>query len=200
MAELLLVRDAILNTFAIFRDQITRSMKTFSKLHLFLLLSFLFAFSGCMKKEEFPVEPQIAFGSFVKIIDGSGIDNRGVLEISYTDGDGDIGLSQGDTLPPYDYNFFMKYYEKQNGVFKEVFITYFNEYTQMIDTLDMNARIPMLTPSGRNKAIKGIIQDTIFINNYDSPYDTIRFEVFIKDRALHESNTIITPEIFIKKQ
>jgi hypothetical protein len=153
-----------------------------------------------MKKEEFPVEPFITFNGFVKINDGSGIDNRGVLQIGYTDGDGDIGLTQNDTLPPYDYNLFMKYFEKQNGVFKEVYITYFNDYTQKLDTLVMNARIPVLTPAGRNKSIKGIIQDTIFINNYDSPYDTVRFEVYIKDRALHESNTVTTPEIVIKKQ
>jgi|OpeIllAssembly_1097287.scaffolds.fasta_scaffold463178_2 hypothetical protein len=175
-------------------------MNSLSKILLILLIPVLFVFQACLEKVEFPIEPAIKFNGFAKIIDSTGIDNRGILEISYQDGDGDIGLTERDTLPPYDYNFFVRYFEKINGQFEEVFIKFYNNETGEYDTINMNARIPLLTPAGKNKAIKGIIQDTLYINNYSSPNDTIRFEVYIMDRALHESNHVTTPEIRIIKQ
>jgi len=66
------------------------------------------------------------------------------------------------------------------------------------DTIYHNARIPVLTPDGSNKSIKGEIEDTLFIYNYESEFDTIMFEAYIVDRALHKSNTIETP-IIIRK-
>lgn len=175
-------------------------MNSLSKILLILFIPVLFVFTACLEKVEFPIEPEIRFNGFAKIIDSTGIDNRGIIEIYYQDGDGDIGLTEKDSLPPFDYNFFIRYFEKINGQFQEVFITYYNNETEEYDTINMNARIPMLTPISKNKAIKGIIQDTLYINNYTSPNDTIRFEVYIRDRALHESNRVTTPEIWIKKQ
>lgn len=173
--------------------------KISSNIAIFLLAAMLML-GACMEREEYPPEPIIQFKAFYKLVDGSGIDNRGILEFTYTDGDGDIGLYDYDTIPPYDYNLFVKYYEQQNGVFKEVFLTYEDPFTGDIDTVNLNARIPILTPTGKNKAIKGTIQDTLFINNYESHYDTVKFEVYIKDRALNESNTIETPPIIIDKE
>ncbi|MCK5337727.1 MAG: hypothetical protein KAJ50_02905, partial [Bacteroidales bacterium] len=87
------------------------------------------------------------------------------------------------------------YFEMQNGELKEVPILWFNPETELYDTLTLSARIPNLTPHGVNKAISGEIQDTLFIYNFNSTYDTIKFEAFIIDRALNESNTISTPLI-----
>ncbi|MFA5783036.1 MAG: hypothetical protein WC868_12290, partial [Bacteroidales bacterium] len=62
-----------------------------------------------------------------------------------------------------------------------------------------NSRIPVLTPNGENKSIKGDIEVELFINNYVSNYDTIAFDVSIADRALNVSNTIRTSDIIVKK-
>ena len=83
----------------------------------------------------------------------------------------------------------------QNGELKEVPIVWFNPQTEQYDTLSLSARIPNLTPEGINKAISGEIQDTLFIYNFNSDYDTIKFEAYIVDRALHISNKISTPLI-----
>lgn len=174
--------------------------KFVSKVLLILLVPVFFTFVSCLERIEFPPEPMIKLNGFAKIIDSTGYDNRGIIEIYYEDGDGDIGLTQADTLPPYDYNFIIRYYEKKDSRFEEVFLTFYNTTTQQYDTINLNARIPLLTPTGKNKSIKGIIQDTIYINNYSSPYDTVRFDVYILDRALHQSNTVSTPEILIDKQ
>jgi len=159
--------------------------------------------SSCKKYEDYPPEPFIKFMDITLLRDEQGIDQRGVLRFSFSDGDGNIGLYDYDTLPPYDYNLFVKYFEKQNGVFKEIFLitpNYINDTTIVYDTATFNGRIPILTPAGKNKAISGEIEDTLFVNNPLSSFDTIMFEVYIQDRELNKSNTIQTPPIIVKKQ
>ena len=168
------------------------------KLNIFFLIIFLaigILFSSCIKKEEYPFVTHIEYVDFTKIQNSLGIDEKGILKISFTDGDGDIGLAPGDTFGPfsrdsaYYYNFFIKYFEKQKGIIKEIELPFPN-----------NSRIPFLTPSGKNKALKGDIEITLFINNPLTTYDTILFQAYIVDRALHKSNVISTPEIKVKKQ
>ena len=171
---------------------------------IFLFLVFgLIAVHACKKYEDYPPEPSIEFLDFVLLRDDQGIDQRGVLRFSFTDSDGNIGLYDYDSLPPYDYNLFIRYFEQKNGIFEEVFLitpSYINDSTIVYDTASFNGRIPILTPAGKNKSISGEIEDTLFVNNPLSSFDTIMFEVSIKDRLLNESNTIQTPPIVIKKR
>ncbi|MEI6124448.1 MAG: hypothetical protein WCQ95_12560 [Bacteroidota bacterium] len=162
-----------------------------TKLFLLYFLTILFS---CTKEESFPPEPYIEYLSFAKIQNSSAIDNKGILKIYFTDGDGDIGLSKKDTIAPFDksstfyYNFFITYFEKQHG-----------QFIKVIPSVTFNSRIPVLTPTGNNKSLKGEIEIEVYFNNPFSLYDTIKFEANIADRALHISNTIITPEIVVKK-
>ena len=174
-------------------------MKFLSKISLIFILGISLTAISCSKKEDFPDTPVITYESFAKIYNSQDIDDKGILEFSFTDGDGDIGLYRWDTAAPYDYNLFITYFEKKNGEFEEVILTYFNNVTQRYDTISFDARIPIINRSGEDKPFKGKIEIELFINNYFSDFDTIRFEAFILDRALNVSNTIITPEIIIKK-
>ena len=159
-----------------------------------IIIIFIILFISCTKKEEFPIEPEIEYISFLKIYNPhQEIFDRGVLKISFQDGDGDIGLYDDETEAPYDYNFIISYFELQNGVPVEVIPSWYNPATDSIEYLTFNARIPILTPAGANKSIKGDIEDTLFIYNYASTFDTIMFKAYIMDRALHESNEISTP-------
>ena len=167
------------------------------------ILFFAAMISACKKYEDFPPEPTIEFMDFTMLRDVQGIDQRGVLRFSFSDGDGNIGLYDTDVIPPYDYNLFVRYFEMQNGTFREVFLitpNYINDTTIVYDTATFNGRIPILTPAGKNKAISGEIEDTLFVNNPLSAFDTIMFEIYIKDRELNISNTIQTPPIVVKKQ
>lgn len=161
---------------------------------------------SCHKEPEFPKEPVIKYVDLQKIPTSEGIDDKGILKISFTDGDGDIGLAQSDTTPPYDknsmyyYNFIIKYFEKQKGVFKEIVVSTYNYQTGLFDTLSFNSRIPILNASGDEKPLEGDIELELFINNYASKYDTIQFKMYIIDRALHKSNEVSSPEIVIKKK
>jgi hypothetical protein len=146
-----------------------------------------------MKKESYSDIPLIAYAGYYNLYDTSGIARTGVLTISFQDGDGDIGLNSWDINPPYDsssvyfYNYYVDLYEKRNGSFVKV---------------DLNpplyTRIPNLTPNDQNKAIKGIIVDTVPLNPRPI-YDTIQFSMFIYDRALHKSNVVFTPEIIVRR-
>ncbi len=157
---------------------------------------------ACRKFETFPIEPAISFKEFlVEFNPETGITERGVLKFDYTDGDGDLGLEPWDTLPPYHrqgsyyYNLIIKYYEKQYGEFVEVPLLSWNPDSLYYDTITFNGRIPNLSPESGNMNIKGEIQDTLFIYNPLSDFDTIKFGVYIYDRALHSSNEIETGEI-----
>lgn len=161
----------------------------------FLVLAGILLFDGCIKREEFPLEPRIQFVSLTKVKNTLGHDDKGILTLSFTDGDGDLGLLPEDTIPPYEptgdyyYNLFITYLEKVNGKFDTVPLPFTN-----------NARIPLLNPSLEDKPIKGDISIEVFINNPLSTNDTIAFDIYIVDRALHKSNIIRTPDIPIKKQ
>jgi hypothetical protein len=159
-----------------------------------LIIVLLLTFSSCRKDPVYPVEPSIEFKSITKVQNNTGIDDKGILKFSFVDGDGDIGLSDYDSEPPYDtgsiyyYNCFITYYEKQHG-----------EYVAVTLPMTNNYRIPLTPPATKGLPLQGDVDVELFINNYWSTYDTIRYDIYIVDRALHVSNTITTPDIIIKK-
>ncbi len=167
--------------------------RVFSLFLLILVMSSLVS-SSCRKREVYPDEPVISFYSFTKINSGLGYDNKAILNISFTDGDGDIGLKDEDTLAPYNidgdyyYNMLISYFEKQNGTYVKVDLPVENNY-----------RIPYFEADLAELGIKGNIEVELFINNVVSDYDTIKFSCYIYDRALNKSNTVETPEIVIDK-
>lgn len=176
---------------------------TINKANILILVLILgMLINSCRKFEEFPDIPEIEYDNFIVLVNQqTGITERGVLIFSYTDGDGDLGLASGDTLPPYNsegdyyYNLIIKYYEKQFGEFVEVPLLSWNADSSYYDTLTFNSRFPVLTPETGNQAIKGVFADTLFIYNPLSSFDTIKFKAFIYDRALNKSNEIETSEI-----
>ena len=164
-----------------------------------LFMSLILSY-GCRKYDSYPIIPHIELNSFQKFADSLGVDQTGVIGLSFTDGDGDLGLTADQNTGVYQFNLFIKYFEKQKGVFKEIILTTPNPLTGKPDTLWFNGRIPYITPVGKIKAISGEITDTLFINNFASPYDTIKYQIYIQDRALNKSNVVETPEIVINKK
>ena len=169
-------------------------MVRISKLQLIVLMGVVFLLFSCRKKENYTDAPFISFKSFTKIQNNTAIDEKGLITFSFTDGRGDIGLAASDTLAPFNpggpyyYNFFIHYFELQKGI-----------WTEVIPPLPFNARIPVVNPSGKEMPLSGEIEMEVFINNQLSVYDTIRFEFYILDKGLNQSNTIATSEIIVKK-
>lgn len=180
-------------------------MRIAAKLSSFLLLSGIVLFlSDCRKiTDTYSTTPVITFNNYTVnyTVDSTGNpDYKIILTISFTDGDGDIGLTQSDTTgnfasdKPYYYNLFVNYYEKVNGTF----IRMYNAYpfpSNGTDTIKYDGRIPNITPTGRNKAIHGDIEYTIDLGSGSKTGNNIKFDFVLYDRALHRSNLIESPEI-----
>ena len=153
-------------------------------------LALTLIFSGCLKPDEYPIEPVIEFKSLVQMGDSAQI------SFTFTDGDGDIGLGETETDPPFDTsskfynNVFIRYFEKVNG-------TYVQGVSALGDPVEFTYRTEKLTPSGKNKALKGTIiiyLVPIFYNPFSTDSDTIKYDIQIADRALHLSNIVETGE------
>ena len=71
-----------------------------------------------------------------------------------------------------------------------------NAQTQSYDTVSFNARFKRLRDSEDPKAISGTMDYKLTVQNPFSPDDTVKFEIRILDRALHESNVIQTDPIY----
>jgi hypothetical protein len=158
------------------------------KVALLAVLAGMLMAAGCHKPKVFPDEPKIKFERMEIFGDSAS------LTISFTDGDGDIGLDIGDNVPPFDSlsvyynNLFLTYEERQNGA-----------WIQPSLALENNFRIPRITPTGQNKVLQGEISVGLqWPIRPGAPYDTVRFHIRLLDRALHESNTVTTPDILVE--
>ena len=178
-------------------------MDVMKKRYLIGLLLLALAVSACQKPVEYSIEPKIAYAGFTYLINpDSTFSGEGVISFSYTDGDGDLGLDDADTLPPFGfndahyYNMVVDYMKCVNGEFVKTPLLSWNAQTQSYDTVSFNARFKRLRDSEEPKAISGTMDYKLTVQNPFSPNDTVKFEIRIFDRALHESNVIQTDPIF----
>ena len=135
---------------------------------------------SCTKEDTYPVTPEIAFVSLESLANLGGKDSL-VLTFSFTDGDGDIGTPKTDTV---NRDVFITMYELRNGVF----VKYDDPFGVF------NYRIPFMVPRGNNESLKGEIVIAVDYNIFQ-PNDTIYYDLYMKDRAGHVSNTISTASI-----
>jgi hypothetical protein len=151
----------------------------------------VFSLGSCRKIEQLPPVPSIKYTSFAifDTIDILGNHAKGGrLKFYFEDGDGDLGLKvpsgdSGDTT-----NLYFTLYRKKGGSMVTV---------PDNDPLKPSSyRIPYMTRLGQNKILKGTISVT-FLYNFYSPADTVKYEFYLRDRALNESNKESTGEIVI---
>ena len=161
-----------------------------------LLLSTFLLFLSCEKTEEYSNIPEITFvdaliSDTIEAKLGNPI-KRVAVKFKFIDGDGDLGLSKKDTFgdfaptKPYYYNLKFSVFEKKNNqwVLKENTKPYFR-------FLDISKK------ETDNNVLKGyMIVNIDFLKNITFT-DTLRLDFFIYDRALHQSNTESTHEIYL---
>jgi hypothetical protein len=145
--------------------------------------------SGCLPDPAFPDEPTLTFISF----DPNGGSGR-ELVMAFTDGDGDFGLNQSDTVAPhfcstcpYHQNLHCEVDELRNGVWTWV------PLDPEAGQVPFYYRIPRITPSGSNPSLNGTLAIDMPTWHLATPYDTMRFRIRIWDRALNASNEVVTP-------
>ena len=148
---------------------------------LLLILIGALIITGCKKTDEFSDIPSIGFKTLtVQKSPGSAFDSIAKLVVTFTDGDGDIGTIQYDGVPD---NFIIHLFQKTNGIW-------------IANSANYSGHLPYLTPTGNNKALKGEIAHSIFLP-FAQNNGTLRYEIYIFDRALNKSNTVTTPEIVV---
>jgi hypothetical protein len=159
--------------------------------YLIVLLIFMLMLNSCKKIERLPAVPHIEFTSFT-IFDTTDIlgnvSKGGRLRFHFEDGDGDMGLNAPIGVQTDSTNLFFTLFRKKGGTMSPA---------PDNDPLKPSAyRIPYMERLGQNKILKGTISVTflyLFFNNTD----TIRYDFFVKDRALNVSNVVSTSEIVL---
>ena len=156
-------------------------MKSIFSLFVVLLITF----AACVRPPDYPIEPRLEFLGLSKntVLQGLTKDTL-YLSVSFTDGDGDIGFQNNDST---------------------LFV---------VDTRRNGARIndvqglPSVPEQGAGNGITGEIRMRInggcctnTLVPCSAPFkysrDTVVYEIYIKDRAGHESNRVKTPPIYI---
>jgi hypothetical protein len=143
--------------------------------------------SACNKLEEYDDRPIITESSYELRKNFAGLDTGLVLKFTYTDGDGNVGLGTRDTMPPYDKNVMVAYYEKQGNDFVKILIP------GTTDTLNFNSRIKEFGVGNPTKA-----EVSVKINIGVVIADTVRFDYYILDKDLNRSNVVSTGAIGLK--
>ncbi len=158
---------------------------------MFIVLLIMFA--SCNEITKYSEIPQIKYERHFVTDSINALGNEQLflqLTFSVIDGDGDIGLMDGDTVAPYDsiyeYNFFPKLFIKTLGIWEEA--TLLNEGAYY--------RIPYIDIEN-HKAYKAEIDIEFQYFSALLPGDTIKYEFYMLDRALNQSNTATTPEILL---
>jgi hypothetical protein len=149
----------------------------------------IFLLVGCdPPSAHFSIVPRIEYRGFTLAKAKNNKDSLGYLKVYVEDGDGDLGLNEQDTFPPFNvgssfyYNFVVKIYQKKgdswellpegyNGRFPDLNITHEKQPIQAVITMEMDLSFWKL-----------------FLTSNE-----IKMDVYIYDRALHQSNTVSTP-------
>lgn len=157
----------------------------------FILFSIvILTFTSCYKAPSYPNEPVITFGGFEKDKAIYTLGDSGWMYIKFTDGDGDLGILNGDSSS----NIFLK-----------------NLKDTLIDNFNIPYNIPRIPQKGTSISIDGTIGYKLIALFQPSTYqlyftqtgktvDTFSYQIYITDRAQHKSNIITTPQIIVKKQ
>jgi hypothetical protein len=175
-------------------------VKRITILVILFTLSFLY---GCKKDDPQPEAPVITFVDLGLAPDG----NSSIVKFEFFDGDGDLGLKQEENTGTQQFNLFVDYLEFDNGVWKvisPIIDSTFNfelptpawEY----DTMFFHARIPFIE-NETNLSLEGEMVVNLFFNPAlanTAKLDTFRYEIYMKDRALHPSNKIRTSNLVVK--
>ena len=163
---------------------------------LFVSCSLVLLITACLDKETFSDIPEIGFEDIKP--EGTSV----IVKISFTDGDGDLGLKDSENFFPYgdcdpfNKNLIVDPYFLQDKVWVSGrYVVESDCPDREYDTLGFDQRIKYLVPDGADKTLQGDIFVTLNDVLLTIPDDTVKFRITLIDRALNHSNEIETPAI-----
>lgn len=144
---------------------------------------------SCLSTPDFADEPFIEFLSISKdtLQQGTFMEDSLLVRFRFEDGDGDIGRSDQAS---------------ENNIF------FIDERT---GSLDNTFGIPAIPEEGAGNGVEGEVRIVLFTTcciytdgqdpcmpNPSTPFDTVQYRIYIKDRAGHTSNEILTSPIILR--
>ena len=145
--------------------------------------------SGCLPDPAYPDEPQLTFVSFDEAVGGGR-----ELVLEFSDGDGDFGLDQADTLAPdfcatcpHHQNLHCEYEAFEDGEWGWI------PLDPAQGQVPFYYRVPRVEPSGSNPALHGTIAIDMPTWHLNTGADSMRFRITVWDRSLNPSNEVVTP-------
>lgn len=147
---------------------------------IFIIITFILL--SCAKKPKYSNIPEISLKSFDIISADSAL-----LNINFSDGDGDIGGS-----PNGEGNFFIVYYFWDNTNNKYYVFT---DTTFFQDSIDVRT-FPQPSDSYKNKPISGEISLLLSPYRQNKTIKKLKLLVYIKDNSGNKSNIIQTPDTY----
>ncbi|MBS1626138.1 MAG: hypothetical protein JST83_19110 [Bacteroidetes bacterium] len=169
-------------------------------------LALLIGLCSCVKQPNFPIEPHIEFKSLSDTLvrlpnTGTAVDSV-QFTLSFTDGDGDFGVPEGLTDTTTCPNCVCTNHATDSLAMQVKSVNLF--YYQYVSGFDDSClSIPGIATSyipvaKKYPALQG---DIIFSISFECPgtgtADTQRYSFFIKDRAGHFSNRVLSPPIIV---
>lgn len=144
--------------------------------------------TGCLPDPNYPDEPTLAFEQLDPRSDGTA-----KLILGFTDGDGNVGLTQADTLPPFcatcehHFNLVGEYQEWDGG-----------EWVVPTLLVPYAYRVPVATPTGSSPALDGTIEvELTSWYLFGTEADSVRFAWTLWDRDLNPSNEAVTTAVAV---
>ena len=159
--------------------------------YLIIIIIALLVLDSCRKIEQLSPIPHIEYTNFAVFDTTDILGNKskaGRLLFQFEDGDGDLGLNAPSGNQTDSTNLFFALFRKEGGKMLPA------PDNDPLDPSDY--RIPYMDRVGQNKILKGTISVT-FLYLFYHPTDTIRYDFYIEDRALNESNVVSTSEIVL---
>ncbi|WP_146897953.1 hypothetical protein [Adhaeribacter aerolatus] len=171
-------------------------MKSLRLYQLMLFSGILLALNACQHPPDYDERPNLEFKNVEKYSSlENGVKKDSLILVTrFEDGDGDLGLSNEDiSSPPFNQgnnniNYFVDILIKKNGVFESL---------QLPSGFTFNGRFFRLAPDGRIGPIEGDLRYSIVVreNPLITSNDILKFRVRVRDRALRESNTVMSEEV-----
>jgi hypothetical protein len=159
-------------------------------------------FGGCKKESCDEVVPSVE----IKDIQVSG--TKTIMMLRVFDCDGDVGLAEGDTAGLLKFNAFVDIRPFRGGAWDNQTYDYINLSVQEIldssgliigydtlrDTTNFYYRVPVVNTNSRSDIYDADIDLDLGVRDFG--FDTFRFEVFVRDKALRESKMVISDTRF----
>ncbi len=156
-------------------------MRSFLR-YLFLAAGISFITYSCIKKKAYNTTPEIEYKAFFPYA-GDSAD----LQIKFTDGDGDIGVTTTDTLQ----TLFITYYYKDTV--SQKYVAYYSPLFN--DTLRTGYLIRAPKDSYKGKPISGELSVRLQQYRHSVKIKNVKYVIYLMDNAGHRSQSITTPTV-----